>query len=187
MWTIFKVFIEFITILLLFYVFFFWSQGTWDLSSPTKDWTCTPCIGKWSLNHWTTREVPKIWFFIHPPTHPTVSGMIGSVLCMQWIWASLCCQVAYRILHQISRSVVSDSLRPHESQHTGVQTLWKTTVNAATWVRISVTRDTWEGHVTSTSRGRWVSGKAFQDMWHRSSLMGCWGRGTTLRKGGPKR
>ena len=35
MWTIFKVFIEFITILLMFYVllFFFWPQGMWDLSS----------------------------------------------------------------------------------------------------------------------------------------------------------
>jgi len=30
----------------------------WDLSSPTKDQTCTPCIGRWSLNHWITREVP---------------------------------------------------------------------------------------------------------------------------------
>ena len=31
----FKVFIEFVTISLLFYVLFFWSQGTWDLSSLT--------------------------------------------------------------------------------------------------------------------------------------------------------
>ena len=33
MWTIFKVFIEFVTILLLFYVLVFWPQGMWDLSS----------------------------------------------------------------------------------------------------------------------------------------------------------
>ena len=33
----------------------------WDLSSPTRDRTRTPCIGRWSLNHWTTREVP--WAF----------------------------------------------------------------------------------------------------------------------------
>ena len=58
MWTIFKVFIEFVTILLLFYVLVFWSQGMWDLSSPIKDRTHTPCIGRRSLNHWTTREVP---------------------------------------------------------------------------------------------------------------------------------
>ena len=47
MWTIFKVSIEFITILLLFYVsifyklylqfFVFWLQSMWDLSSLTRD------------------------------------------------------------------------------------------------------------------------------------------------------
>ena len=36
----------------------FWPKGIWDLSSPTRDWTCTPCLGRWSFNHWTTREVP---------------------------------------------------------------------------------------------------------------------------------
>ena len=24
----------------------------------TRDWTCVPCIGRWILNHWKTREVP---------------------------------------------------------------------------------------------------------------------------------
>ena len=46
MWIIFKVFIEFITILLLFYVLVFWPQGMWDLSSLTRDRTHTPCIGR---------------------------------------------------------------------------------------------------------------------------------------------
>ena len=32
--------------------------GMWDLSSPTRDRTCVPCIGRRILNHWTTREVP---------------------------------------------------------------------------------------------------------------------------------
>ena len=58
MWTIFKVLIEFITVLLLFYVLVFWLQGIWDLSSPTRDGTPTPCTGRQSHNHWTTREVP---------------------------------------------------------------------------------------------------------------------------------
>ena len=35
----------------------------WDLSSPTKDQTHIPCIGRQSLNHWTTREVPLISLF----------------------------------------------------------------------------------------------------------------------------
>ena len=54
MWTIFKDFIEFVAI----FMSFFWPQAMWDLSSLTKDWTCTPCIGRWSLNRWTAREVP---------------------------------------------------------------------------------------------------------------------------------
>ena len=40
----FKVFIEFATILFLFYVLVFWSQGLWHLSSLTRDRTHTPCI-----------------------------------------------------------------------------------------------------------------------------------------------
>ena len=40
----FKVFIEFVTILLLYFMFwFFWPQGMWDLSSLTRDRTCIPC------------------------------------------------------------------------------------------------------------------------------------------------
>ena len=58
MWTIFKVLIEFVTILLLLYVLVFWLQGKWDLSSLTGGWTHTACIGRRSLNHWTAREVP---------------------------------------------------------------------------------------------------------------------------------
>ena len=32
-------------------------------SSLTKDWTCVPCIGRWILNHWTTRKVPVYDFW----------------------------------------------------------------------------------------------------------------------------
>ena len=42
-----------------------WAQlphSKWDLSSPTGDQTCVPCIGKWIFNHWTTREVS--WIYI---------------------------------------------------------------------------------------------------------------------------
>ena len=58
-----KVFFEFITILILFYVWVFcccccWPWGMQDLSSLTRDWSCTPCIGRQSLNHWTAKEVP---------------------------------------------------------------------------------------------------------------------------------
>ena len=53
----FKVFIEFVIILLLFYVLVFWPRGTWDLSSLNRDSTCIPCIGRWNINHCTAREV----------------------------------------------------------------------------------------------------------------------------------
>ena len=33
-------------------------RSTWDLSSPTRDQTPVPCIGRWILNHCATREVP---------------------------------------------------------------------------------------------------------------------------------
>ena len=37
--------------------------GMWDLSSPTRDQTFTICVGRWVLNHWTTRKVPKCNYF----------------------------------------------------------------------------------------------------------------------------
>ena len=66
MWPIFKVFIEFVTIFLFFFLMFWvwffwgggWARGMWDLGFPTRDRTCTPCIGRWCLHHWTSREVP---------------------------------------------------------------------------------------------------------------------------------
>ena len=39
------------------------SRATWDLSSPTRDWTCIPCIVRRILNYWTTQQVPR-WEFL---------------------------------------------------------------------------------------------------------------------------
>ena len=62
MWTVLKFFIEFVTILLLFYVlgffFFFWLQCIWDLSYPTRGRTCMPLHWQ-SLNHWSTWGSPR--------------------------------------------------------------------------------------------------------------------------------
>ena len=49
MWIIFKVFIEFVTILHLFFFRFFFFvvvvlEAFWDLSSLARDQTCNPCI-----------------------------------------------------------------------------------------------------------------------------------------------
>ena len=43
-WTILKIFFEFVTVFLLFYVLVFWLGGTWGLSSPARDRTCTPAL-----------------------------------------------------------------------------------------------------------------------------------------------
>ena len=37
-------------------------RGMWDLSSPTRHPTRVPCMGRRTLNHWTTREVPPSQF-----------------------------------------------------------------------------------------------------------------------------
>ena len=65
MWTIFKVSIEFITILPLLFMFWFlfWPGSMCDLSFPTRNCTPTLFIGRWSLNRWTTREVSLFLFF----------------------------------------------------------------------------------------------------------------------------
>ena len=111
MWTIFfKVFNEFVTILLLRYVFwFFWPRGMWDLSSLT----CTPCTRRQSLNHWTAREVPD-WTFLRDylaslatrgggtsirPAQgwPTIQGpdteypqVVPLRNCLSWQWVACC-------------------------------------------------------------------------------------------------
>jgi len=53
-----NVFVEFVTVLLLFYVLGFWLGGMWDLSSLTKDRTSTPCIERQSFNHGTAKKFP---------------------------------------------------------------------------------------------------------------------------------
>ena len=58
MWIILKIFIEFVTVFLLSYVLAVWLRDVLDLSSLTRNWTYIPCVGRQSLNHWTTREVP---------------------------------------------------------------------------------------------------------------------------------
>ena len=74
MWIIFKVFIEFVAILLLSYALVFWPQGLWDPSHPTRDQTHTP----YSLNHWFTRAVPfylLVYLFLEIFIHLTVLGL----------------------------------------------------------------------------------------------------------------
>ena len=43
-------------------------------SSQTRDWIRVPCIGRWILNHWTTREVPLFYFLLPGPGLPEAPG-----------------------------------------------------------------------------------------------------------------
>ena len=45
------------------FCFMFWLWSMWDLSSPMRDGTHTPCTGSQSLNHWTTGSL-CFYFFI---------------------------------------------------------------------------------------------------------------------------
>ena len=71
----------------------FWPWGMWNLSSLTKDRSRTLCVGRWSLNHWTTGKIPilvlegeqlnpSLVTFI-PPSPPT--SAIFPTLCQHWL------------------------------------------------------------------------------------------------------
>ena len=49
----------------------------WDISSPTRNWSHSPCVGRWSLNHWTVREVPWFSFEVAEPDHSSYGHIIS--------------------------------------------------------------------------------------------------------------
>ena len=73
MWTILKVFIEFVTILLEFCDLVFWPRGAWDLCLPTRNRTHNTCIIKQNFNHWTTRDIPQANSSLNPKCGSQVS------------------------------------------------------------------------------------------------------------------
>ena len=120
--------------LFLFYGLVFWPQGMWDLSFPTKDWTCTPCLGKWILlNHWTTREVRLYALLMSTGRIPSTFGNFGFQVTWhlhtrEFQWDDIdamnisCDNLSFwmigrirrpQVSESVTRSVVSDSLQPH--------------------------------------------------------------------------
>ena len=92
MWTIFKVFAEFVTMLFRFYVLVCWLPGKWNLRSPSRNGAHTFCTGKQSLKPWTAREVLKSHLFNTQPCLPAsaFSALVGfcevSLLVDLQIW-----------------------------------------------------------------------------------------------------
>ena len=80
MWTIFKVFIEFVIILPLLCVYGFFFLAVRHVGSyPNSDQTCTLCIRRQSLNLWTTREVPPYQF-----SEPVLQIVLPRTRNCQW-------------------------------------------------------------------------------------------------------
>ena len=89
MWTVFKVFIKFVTILFLLYVLVFWTWDVCDLSSLTRYRSGTPCIGRQSPTYWTATEVP--WMTLNLTFSCAIfQNSTGSVssdsLLGGWLW-----------------------------------------------------------------------------------------------------
>ena len=74
MWSILKVFFEFVTILLLFYVLVFWTQSTWDLCSPNQGLKLPPMYWKAKVFHQEDHQGnPYISFY---RTTPNFKGVL---------------------------------------------------------------------------------------------------------------
>ena len=78
MWPTFKVFIEFLTILLLFYILLFWPWGTWDLSCLTRDQTRTSSLEGEVLTSGPPRKSPKLSFNVLSRLKSTITSMTNS-------------------------------------------------------------------------------------------------------------
>ena len=50
-------------------------RSMWDLSSQTRDGIPACCIGRWILNHWTTREVLGLIFFHRGPIDSDIKAL----------------------------------------------------------------------------------------------------------------
>ena len=86
MWAIFLNF-KCVRVVFVFYVLVFWPWGMWGLSSLTKNQTYNPCIGKGSLNHWTTREVPTS-IIVLPCSLVHFTTQDQKFLCWLFLWST---------------------------------------------------------------------------------------------------
>lgn len=80
-----------------------WPQGVRDLSSLTKGWTHTSCIGRSSLNHWPTRGGPRSVGFRPPWAHTSRIAFIPSLI------SGLCCRGNAR--DHLRRHILMDKRR----------------------------------------------------------------------------
>ena len=69
-------------------VFDFLTMRHLGSSSLTRDWTSTPCIGRWSLNHWTAK-VLQLFFLLAFFFSPVLTILILPALrcCLSYIYS----------------------------------------------------------------------------------------------------
>ena len=78
-------------IFLMLFFFLAPRYGTWDFCSPTRDWTCAPCIEAQNLNPWTASDGPafvlidKPSFFLVKQLRVKFWGHIVSI-CLTLFW-----------------------------------------------------------------------------------------------------
>ena len=70
-------------------------SGMWDLSFLIMDRACVFCIGKWILNHSTTRGVPVFSLFFFSYTHtPDLNQQHRLPKILGHVMATCCCSVS---------------------------------------------------------------------------------------------
>ena len=127
----FKIFIEFVTILLLFYVLVFWPQGMLDLSSLTRDPQCTTCLGRQNLNHWTTREVLWLHASIQLPSTPAgIDEIPATIVCLCLLLYLLATVPSHflssKCMPPASLGLAPSPTSPHSGTPTKVPTVYHT-------------------------------------------------------------
>ena len=115
----------------------------WDLwHSQSRDQTCTPCIGRRNLNHWTTREVPSAGFefwktipashipVLFPRFSPhTVGGREFSFPAITWYSESTLCCMSRRYWTSLTNFCLSFAscnmiLNPRPAYRRWINVLW---------------------------------------------------------------
>ena len=103
----------------------------WDLSSPTRDWTYTTSIGRWSLNHWTSKEIPQ----------PLLLSLLHSVWSPSGIGLS---SLSYNLVCPTEISLMMEMLHIGISYYTlqilhflQIEGLWQSYVKQVCWHHFS--------------------------------------------------
>ena len=94
------------------------SRSMWDLSWPTKDQSCMPCVARQVLNHWTTREV--LWylnFCIHIFQREVETQMKQMLCCASYRLCQVkfaCNTISFHTIHTQQKLLENYYLREYD-------------------------------------------------------------------------